>query len=264
MVTVPEHLPAPAAVSQLIWRALGPFGKRARTVSEWAGLGGGQPATITVIAHRIGVSTNTVHNWIGIVKAAALELTLPDPLVHALTRPSTDPQEHTARLRQARLFGVPEPVAPPARRATVTAEESGLLAAAQRILAALGPLPVDELADALARRTRPNRPAAGIVDAAKVRDLARRSTTITIGTDHLCDLTNPSEPAARDLALLTAARRSGRSSHTLRQIRELLNEAGYTGHLGPTVAYHPLLIHLDRGYYEIRQPHNQDADVFES
>ena len=78
----------PEVVSQLIWRVLGPLKERAKSVSDWAGLGQAPPAVLRKIGARYGVSGEAVGQRIQRVAAAGVRLPLPANLDHEVTRPS--------------------------------------------------------------------------------------------------------------------------------------------------------------------------------
>ena len=78
----------PEVVSQLIWRVLGPLKGRAKSVSDWAGLGQAPPAVLREIGARYCVSGEAVGQRIQRVALAGVRLPLPADLEHEVIRPS--------------------------------------------------------------------------------------------------------------------------------------------------------------------------------
>ena len=243
-------LSGPQAVSQVIWRALGPREwLRPHAVQDWAGLLSGPIESPAVVAWRYDITRQTLLNWRTIVRDFAAGLEVPTPVALLLTWPTEPGEDHAARRRQASLFGLqvsgvapsPAPLGP----------ARGLFLEAKRILAVLGEIPVGELTAAL-NRARPSvRPEP--VTNRQVKTLLARSTSIAM-PDGRVRLTRHVQPRAADVALLDAARASGRTVHSYDQARELLTAAGYARSLQPTLTYHPLLRHESRGRYSVRLP----------
>jgi len=99
----------PEVVSQLIWRVLGPLKGRAKSVSDWAGLGQAPPAVLREIGARYCVSGEAVGQRIQRVALAGVRLPLPANLEHEVTRPSRPGENHLLRTRWALLLGRPGP-----------------------------------------------------------------------------------------------------------------------------------------------------------
>lgn len=249
-VRVPDGLPAVVAVSQLIWRALGPRAPRPpQILSAWAGLAGPAPTNRVVLAHY-GLAEQTLTGWRRTVQHAGAALELPWLLAAELTRPSCPGEDHQARRRWAQLFTLPIPIRLPAR--TVSPTERGLVKIAVRILSALGPLPVDELAAAMSR-TRPPTGRTRTVTASQLAALAWTAEPLSIDPrDRMCWLTHPHPAYPPDLRLLALAAASGRTGHNRPEMVELLTATGYGASIEPTLAKHPLLVHTARGHWNIR------------
>jgi len=95
----------PDVVSQLCFRVLGPYDNRARSVLDWAGLGGRRPGSMAQTAGRFGVTDRAVAHRIRRVAAAGVRLPLDDELEREVARPSRAGEDHLARTRWAHLLG---------------------------------------------------------------------------------------------------------------------------------------------------------------
>ena len=111
------------------------------------------------------------------VRAAGTRIPLTDEVITEVTRASNPGDDHRARVRTAGTLGLPSPVRPP-RQAPVTfaspVSPAQLRAAraAARVLAAVGPLPLDTLLAAVTRsrrfRTRTPLSATGLACKARI------------------------------------------------------------------------------------------------
>jgi hypothetical protein len=100
-----------------------------------------------------------VSNHVAAVRAAGARLPLTDEVITAVTRASTPGDDHRARVRTAGTLALPAPSPP--RQAPVTSSASPVTPAqlraaraAARVLAAVGPLPMDTLLAAVTRSRR--------------------------------------------------------------------------------------------------------------
>jgi hypothetical protein len=95
----------PDVVSQLCFRVLGPFDNRARSVLDWAGLGGGPPGSLAQTAGRFSVTDRAIAHRIRRVAAVGARLPLDADLEREVTRPSPPGGGQLARARWAQLLG---------------------------------------------------------------------------------------------------------------------------------------------------------------
>ncbi len=248
---VPDGLPAPVVVSQLIRRALGPRAiRRPRVLSDWAGLFGPAPATKDLLA-RHAVSDVSFYAWRRQVLQVGANLELTDALTGELARPSGPGEDHQARRRHAQLLGSPVPVRLSSRR--TSSAEQGLARIAGRVLAALGPRPVSDLAAAMSRTRRPSGHIR-VVTIDQLTAVLRTADGMTITADGTCRLTRPRRAHPGDLELLDLARRSHRTIHNRPEMVGMLTAIGYARSVEPTLAKHPLLVHVTRGHWIVRTP----------
>lgn len=238
-------------VSQLIWRALGPRPiRRPRILSDWAGLFGPAPATKDLLA-RHAVSDLSFYAWRRQVLQVGENLQLTDALVGELARPTGPGEDHQARRRHAQLLGSPIPVRLTSRRSS--SADQGLARIAGRVLAALGPQPVVDLAAAMSRTRHPNGHAR-TVSVGELVLVVGTADGMAIAPDGTCRLTRPRRAHPGDLELLDLARRSHRTIHNRPEMVGLLAAVGYGRSIEPTLAKHPLLVHVARGHWTIRTP----------
>ncbi len=246
-------LSGPQAASQVIWRALGSREwLRPHAVQDWAGLLLGEIESPKIVAARYNITRQTLNSWRAVVVTFAVDIWVPRGVVRRLTRPSKPTENHIARSRQASLFGLQvdgfeRVVARPAPHEG----DLGLIRSATRILAALGEIPLQELTAALNRARPHTRPV--LLTKRDVAAVLLRSESIVVSAGR-ARLTADVQAWPADVALLEADRHSGRSVHNVDQARELLTAAGYAQSLNPTLTYHPLLRHVDRGSWTVRSP----------
>ena len=224
--------------------------RRPRIIAEWVGLAGPAPVTAQLLAgHEIGAST--LYRWRAVVTDHARLLSFPPGLVDELTRPSEAGEDHLGRRRRAWLLDLPMPAQRPAGDAGP--EDRGLIRIVTRVLAALGPLPIAELVDAV-RRTRTRSGHAHVVTPGQLAALIGTADGMSIDPDGTCRLTRPAPGYPPDLRLLELAGRSGRADHNRPQMTEMLAAIGYARSVDTTLRWHPLLIHAARGRWRIRTP----------
>ena len=159
-------------LSQLAYRVFGPLRPdRVRVVLDYHGLAGHPAGRLAEVAARHGVTSRTVSNRVAAVRGAGTRIPLTGEVITEVTRGSIPGDDHRARVRAAGTFGLPAPV-PPSRQGRagfatpVTPAELKAARAAARVLAAVGPLPLDTLFAAVARsrrfRTRTSLSATGL------------------------------------------------------------------------------------------------------
>ena len=134
-----DGLPLPAltvehAVSQLIWRALGPRPDAVRPLLAWAGGGAAAP-------REAGLTAAQLQYRVQVVQAVGQRTPIALAVATDLMNPAATSE---TAVRARRLYRLPRPGPVPAsvRQAAVTAA---------RVLAAVGPLPATDLQAAVAR-----------------------------------------------------------------------------------------------------------------
>jgi hypothetical protein len=166
----------------------------------------------------------------------------------ALTQSVQSRIETARRRRAARVFGLP-----PLRFSTFTAPwlVPGLTRdtrAALRILAAAGPMYIDDVLEAVGQTWAPRAQHAPDYER-MVASLVSAGAHAVRGDDRWA-FSGPADP--RDAAIVAAARRTGRSRHTIGQLGEILVSAG--SHAGVTSIYTarlPLIVRRQRNRYEV-------------
>jgi len=157
-IPLPGVTPA-QVVSQLAHRVFGPLQpKRTQIVLDYHGLLAQPAGSAADIARRHHVTTPTVSNNAGVVRAAGARQPLSPLLVVEAERASTPGDDHLGRVRIAATLGLarPKPPAvvghlPAGENDTVPAASLVVARAAARVLAAVGPLTLPVLAAAIAR-----------------------------------------------------------------------------------------------------------------
>jgi hypothetical protein len=158
-VPLPGRSPT-EVLSQLAYRVFGPLRPdRARVALDHHGLAGHPAERLAEIAARHGVTSGTVSNRVAAVRGAGTRIPVTGEVITEVTRASIPGGDHRARVRAAGTFGLPAPVAPPrlgrVRFASpVSAAQLQAARAAARVLAAVGPLPLDTLLAAVTRSRR--------------------------------------------------------------------------------------------------------------
>lgn len=242
-------LSAHDVVSQIAWRALGPVGGRARVVLDWAGLAG-RPATRQMdVAARHQVNPSTLRSWVRQVTADGQTVPLLPDIAAAVGRASLPAEDHLARTRQAALLGLVAPTRVPVARFTPGHREWA--ATAGRMLATVGPLPVEVL-HAGVLRTRRARASGPPPDWAMLVEAIQRSGIAHLSGDrwHLRTSEAPVAPP-RFAALVAGARSSGRRTYTTAQMQALLTAAGYRAVTGNSLRQHPLIERRGRDCWRV-------------
>ena len=158
-VPLPGRSPT-EVLSQLAYRVFGPLHPdRVRVVLDYHGLAGSPAGRLAEVAARHQVTSRTVSNHVAAVRAAGARLPLTVDLIAEATRISTQGDDHRARVRTARTLGLPAPAAPQLQgrsRSALSVSPTHVTAAraAARVLAAVGPLPLDALLAAVNRSRR--------------------------------------------------------------------------------------------------------------
>ena len=98
--------PVTDVVSQLIWRALGPYKRRSRSVIAWVGLGDQRPASFIEVARRHGITPPAVRHRALRVAAAGRRAPVIDTIGADLDRPIRPGEDAETRRRCARLLGL--------------------------------------------------------------------------------------------------------------------------------------------------------------
>lgn len=242
-------LSAAEVVSQIAWRALGPVGGRARVVLDWAGLAG-RPATRQAdVAARHRVNPSTLRSWVRQVTADGQTVPLRHDIAATVSRASLREDDHLARTRQAALLGLVAPTRIPV--APFTPGHREWAATAGRMLATVGPLPVEVLHGGVLR-TRRARASGPPPDRAMLVAAMQRSGIAYFSGDrwHLRTLDEPVAPP-RFAALVAGARSSGRRTYTTAQMQALLTAAGYRAVTGNSLRQHPLIERLSRDCWRV-------------
>ena len=247
-----DRSPVAVMVANLIWRVLSE--RHGQPVLEWAGLTALPLHSKPAIAPLHGLDVDLIYHRIAHIRRIASQRPIPPAIRAEASRRTRGDEDHEARTRQAHLLGFPPP-APPAP-AQLSQSQWHAARRAAEVLAALGPLPIDELTACLQRTQNRRR-----------RQLTARDVTLLLLTSGLAspgdddrwaaaaDITAP--PAY--LALLQAAEPTDRAEHTWEQMLALLQQAGYTTGGGATITYHPLLLHLGVNRWAVRQPTAQSG-----
>lgn len=215
-------------LSQLTHRVFGPLhADRIRIVLDYHGADGHTAGTLTEVAARHGVSTRTVSNHVRAVRSAGETLPLQAELAAAVIRSSRAGEDHLARVRVARTLGLPEPR--PAEKPAVSARDgvsSNVAAAARsatRLLAAVGPLPLDVVHGAVTRGRRFRRRTpftAGELEA------ALNAAGGVAGSDGRWHA--PTNVPVTDRYRVIVEQAAGQESLTRAGMIEILSGAGYT------------------------------------
>ncbi len=155
-VPLPGRSPT-EVLSQLAYRVFGPLHPdRVRLFLDYHGLAGHPAERLAEIAARHRVTSRTVSNLVAAARGAGTRIPLTDEVITEVTRASNPGDDHRARVRAAGTLGLPSPVRPPrVGRATfaspVPPAQLQAARAAARVLAAVGPLPLDTLLAAVTR-----------------------------------------------------------------------------------------------------------------
>lgn len=98
-------LTVPDVVSQLIWRTLGPYKGRVRSVLAWIGADMTPPMSFVEIAHRDGITPTSGSHRVLRVAAAGRRLPPTDRIRVELDRPARPGENTETRSRSAWLLG---------------------------------------------------------------------------------------------------------------------------------------------------------------
>lgn len=245
-------LTATEVVSQVAWRALGPLGGRAWAVLDWAGTRGSPAARTADVAARYGVSHNTMNAWVRQVRAVGATVPLPIHVLHELQRPSVLGDDQESRRRLALLMTVPPPAPAPRPRSRPTAAQREWARTARRMLASVGPLPIEALVAGV-RRVKRGRSRSPLPDAAAIEQ-ALTDTAWARPVGDRWQLTAEAVAPRRYVALLAAAAGTQRDVHTTAQMHELLTLAGYRSVTGPALGKHALIERIDRNQWKVLSP----------
>lgn len=236
-------LTADQAISQLIWRVLGPYPDRVHPMLAWSAGNEAPPGDDITAAH--------LQYLISRVQAIGRCTPLQPTVLAELQTPGTrDVRRHRAR----RLFALPTPPAPATPSAYPPRWAHGLRVntrTAVRVLAAVGPLPMIDLHLAVARTHRQR--STWLPTAA---ELATGLAYIGGAHDPHTDRWSPptgATPWPRDIKLLEVDKELNSPLYNRRQLVELLAAAGYD-HITPhsnTIARHPLIRQAARNQYRL-------------
>lgn len=198
-----------------------------------------------VVAERHGVTARTLTNNVQVVRRAAELVRLPDAVPVELAADSIADDDHLARRRIALVLGLPPPgrqqVRPelprPHQREPGPLSERTVAGAAGRILAAVGPLTPEALADAIARSQRFRHPDSLDADQL-VAGLIRSSTVIRDEDGRFSAAPGIEAPAAYERVVALA----GAGPLTRQEMIAVLIKAGYssTSANGRLSSSHPL------------------------
>ncbi len=223
---LPGRTPA-HVLSQLAHRVFGPLQPaRTRIVLDYHGLLDHPAGPLVQIADRHHVTSRTVSNNVGKVRAAGSRLPLSELLITEATRTSAPGEDHLGRARIAATLQLAAPAAAPVDEATpvvgvVPAGHLTVARAAARMLTAVGPLDLPALTAAVAR-TRRFRDRNPLSD----DDLAAALTAVGCTLHPDSRWHPPDEVAAADRYRVIAALATGRDL-TRAEMIDILLAAGY-------------------------------------
>lgn len=224
------------AVAELLQRALTAQGRDPGPVTEWAA-----GDDVAEIAARHGLSPPDLEHLVRAVRAAGARTPLPQAMLAELSAAGGEAERHR---RVRRLFGLRAP------RGYLPMRLSRSTDAAIRVLAALGPLPINVLAEAVNRSRQPT--AALPAMTATELENGLRFRAATYDTDKQV-WAAPADTAAtdRDLRLVKALRDAG--PRTRVQLHQVLLQVGYTAHTpqSPIVDRNPLIRRTAPNRYEL-------------
>ncbi|WP_138180193.1 hypothetical protein [Nakamurella multipartita] len=247
-VPLPGTTP-PVVLSQLAYRVFGPLRTdRVRAMLDCLGLAGLPADPVAVVAARHGVSTVTLNIWSKMLAAAGSRHPLPIELVTELARRTRTGEDHLGRVRAVGTFGLAaprppraQPTFPPATAAPMSSRSDRAAAwVAGRILAAVGPLRMSTLHQAVTRarraRSRPLIASQQLASALRAIGATRDDRGLWRAPEGLA-------PPARYRALVAVA--AGRDL-TRQEMIDALRVAGYTEMSANMrkISSHPL-IHRD-------------------
>lgn len=160
-VPLPGTTP-PVVLSQLAYRVFGPLrSDQVRTMLDFHGLAGHPADSKSAVVARHEITLPTLATWSKMLTTAGARLPLSVALATEVARGTRPGEDHLARTRIAATLGLtaPRPAAPPPTPSppAPTGPSKADLGAAEiavRVLATVGPLPLDELHPAIVRARR--------------------------------------------------------------------------------------------------------------
>ena len=236
-----DGVPLPAvtaaqAVSQLAHRVIGPGGRDLAPVLDWAA--GGDPAEITT---RYRLPPTALQRRLRILRLAGSVTPLRPSVLAELSAPDARSEQHR---RARRLFAIRTP------RGYLQMQVARSTDVALRVLATLGPQPIEILVDAANRSRQPTAKLPPVIAADLELGLRHRGATHDPDTGRW---TAPAgtTPAERDVQLVDALRTAGPLTRV--QLRQVLIAVGYTSHSPQTtiVDRHPLIRRVALNSYEL-------------
>lgn len=214
-------------------------------MADWASLRDQPPRATKVVAADHGLASPALRGRISFVRRHASRY-VSDEVRAEASRPTRIGEDHQARTRWAWLLNCPPPDDPP--KASVSLSDQRLAHTAAQIMAAVGPLLMADLIDAVRGGYRRNR----VITADELAEALTRTSKGQVNTSGQWTHNPEIEPIPTYRELVELARASGREVHTTPQIERLLIAAGYTNAGGTTLYGHPLLEHLGRNAWRIR------------
>jgi hypothetical protein len=214
----------------------------ASAVADWACLGDEPPRATKVVAADHDMAYPALRSPMSFVSRHASPY-VTDEIRAEASRPTRIGEDHQTRTRCAWLLNCPPPDDPP--KVSVSLSDQRLAHAAAQIIAAVGPLPMADLIDAVRGGYRRNR----VITADQLAEALTRTSKGQVNTSGQWTHNPEIEPIPTYREL---ARASGREVHTTSQSEMLLTDAGYTNASGTTLYGHPLLEHLSRNAWRIR------------
>lgn len=226
----------PEAVEELIHRALGPDWASAGCVREW--VDGGDPGAV---AARHGLLLSGLEQLVRTVRLVGARTPLPPPVQTELSTVGLEMEQHR---RVRRLFGVRAP------RGYLPMRLSRSTDVALRVLAALGPLPIEVLVEAVNRSRQPTAALPAMTASELENGLRFRDA---IYDPDASTWAAPKVVAAgeRDVALVAAVRAAGPLTRV--QLHQVLLQVGYAARTpqSPIVDRNPLIRRTAPNRYEL-------------
>lgn len=243
----------PVILSQLAYRVFGPLRpEQVQAMLDYHGLTGRVAGTKLAVAGRHGITPPTLTRWSRTLAHAGSRLPLTPELAGEISRRTRPGEDHLARVRLAATLGLaaPAPIATgpaPSMESRPSQADLSAAAIAVRVLAAVGPLPLHALQDAVARARR-FRPLPPIATGQMVAALVVVGATCD---DHgRWQAPASAEAPARYRALVTMA---GGRGLTRAEMVEALVAAGYasTSAQARKINTHPLIQRCGPNRYRI-------------
>ena len=231
----------------MVWLTLNPA--HGTAVLEWAGLTKLPLLSKSKIADLHGVQVQVIGDRIRKVRKLSARTEISVAIRLEVSRRSHVDEDHQARKRWAWLLNCPSPQAPPRPELTLAQWRSARRAV--DVLAVLGPLTAADLTECMQRIEARSRRQIAVE---QVVHLLLSSGWAAPGLDDRWSPTSDIAAPSKYVALVDAAKATGRDWHTSAQMADLLLQSGYTNAGGATITHHPLLRHIRRDRWEIRQP----------